>query len=239
MTIPVGESFEEFTAFFHNRQIRTVIGIKDIINTDFFERADQLAHGRVLILETNLLSPRGTHRRSHLYDGDDFRIRERVVEIQSVISFAQRADRTMRDALPAKRAVAFAEGLIIFEPDGRAVAGTDQRPDAHALNFFADLNAAHAFHTFGSITHQRKIPIPAAFFCRIFIIGKDDAKVIGNRLQRAVSALDAARAVRVVVRKHQFHIDPSGSSDTRTVRQDFHTVFADGVARGHELFHSF
>ena len=124
MTIPVGESFKEFTALFHNRQIRTVIGIKDIINTDFFERADQLAHGRVLILETNLLSPRGTHRRSHLYDGDDFRIRERVVEIQSVISFAQRADRTMRDALPAKRAVAFAEGLIIFEPDGRAVAGT-------------------------------------------------------------------------------------------------------------------
>ena len=113
--------------------IRAVIGVEYIVDTDFFERADQLAHGRVLILETNLLSPRGTHRRSNLYDGDDFRICERVVEIQSVIPFTQCTDRTMRDALTTERTVAFREWLIIFETDRRSVPGTDQRPDTRCV----------------------------------------------------------------------------------------------------------
>ena len=170
MAISVGESFKELTALLHDRQIRAVIGVEYIVDTDFFECADQLAHGRVLIFEADLLAPGRTDCRRDLYDRDDLRVCERVVEIQSVIPFTQCTDRTMRDALTTERTVAFREWLIIFETDRRSVPGTDQRPDTHALHFFTDLDAAHALHTFGSIAHQRQIAIPTAHFCRILIV---------------------------------------------------------------------
>ena len=239
VTVAVCQSFEEFASLFHDRKVCAVIGIENIVDADLFERTDQLAHSSVFIFQTDLFAPCCTDRRSDLYHRDDLRIRQRVIELAAIVAFAQCADRTMRDALTAERTVAFLERLIIFETDRRPIAGTDQRPNTHTLHFFTDLDAPHALHTLGGVAHQRQISIPTAHFRGIGVIRHDDADIVRDRLQRTVSALGTARAVRVMVGKDQLNVDLSGPSDTRTVSQDLHAFFTDCVAGSHQFIHSF
>ena len=76
----------------------------------------------------------------------------------------------MGNALSAKCTVYTVNIAVVSYADGSSVSGARQIPYAQPLYFFADLYAAHAFHTLGCVSYDRHFLVPPVDFGCVFVI---------------------------------------------------------------------
>ena len=105
MLIRVLDFVDKLAAFFHNGQVSREVCVKDIVHTGASKRCAEQINGCDIRLETEVLAPCSSDRRSDLEEDDLVRILDRVNDLERVIAFFQCADRAVRDTLTAKRAV--------------------------------------------------------------------------------------------------------------------------------------
>ena len=102
------------------------------------------------------------------------------------------------------------------------------------LNFVADLNATHTFYAASGISDERKIAVRLVALNSGFVFVSENIEVVGNLLKLARSAADAGCAVAVVLAENELDVDVSCFTNTRTVRENHHSVLGFGVAGGNK-----
>ena len=145
----------------------------------------------------------------------------------------------MGNALTAKCAFRFCDFAIVGYPYRSSVAGTVDIPNIEPLYFIANLHAAHALDTLGSLPNQRQFKIPAGLFVNIFIGLVDNTQIVGNLLQGTVAALDALYTFAVMIGKNQFHVNSAHFSDSRTVGENLYSFFYLCIACSYQFFHAY
>ena len=141
-----------------------------------------------------------------------------------------------RRSLNAEGTVCIGDPAVAFDIDGGPGTGTGHIPDAKALHFIADLDAAHAFDALFRVADEWKALIPRRMLHTLFEGQINDVQVVGKCLQGTVAAADAGCALEVVLGQDQLYILFSCHTDLWTVSQDLKAFLHLVVAGGHQLF---
>ena len=102
----------------------------------------------------------------------------------------------------------------------------------HSLNLIADIDAAEASDALGIGADQRKLVVPLIFGKIGLIRIIEDVEVVCDRLELAVAASDAGRALAVVLGKKELDIIAAGSQGAGRIGQNLHALAALGIAGG-------
>ena len=231
--VAVGEAFDEFAGFFHDREIGAEVGVKDIVEADLLEGADHFRCRENVAVDAEFFCPGNTHGRCHLHNGDGIGIGQCREHFFRVIAFMQRACWAMGDALAAEGAIRFADAAVVADVDCGAGTGAGNVPDVEALDLVADLDAAHAFDAFGGIADEWRRFVPVERFNALREWVGEDALFVGDALQLAVAVADAGWAVAVVLRKNELQIGAASLAYARTVGVNDH-AFHDFVGAGRQ-----
>ena len=163
------ESCQQLASLFHDGHVGGIYGVEDIIETDLLQRGYQFAGGLLNSVQSHLLAPGDTYSRSEL-DHDHFLgIRKRIQHGLCIVPLLQSADRTVGDALTAKRAVDDVHALSLAYTDSCTVRGAYHFPYIQVLDLVADLDAAHAFDAFGSGPPQGEVPQPVVLIRNVIV----------------------------------------------------------------------
>ena len=124
------------------------------------ESVRNFSNGRFFPGKTKSLSPCGADSRSDLSYCDCVFVRDSVPYFFCIVTLSQSTNRTVGDALSAKRTVCLLDLSSAGYIDGRARAGTLEIPDVQVLNLVTDLDTAHTLDTFCGIPYEREVFIP-------------------------------------------------------------------------------
>ena len=232
------QMLQKFAAFFHDGQIGGKVGIEHIVKANAAQGGDHPAHSGLAGLQAQLLGPSGPDGGRHLDDSDFIGVCQSVKNLLGVVPLPQSAHRALGDTLAAQRAVRLFDFPVQRNVYCGAGTGGRHVPDIQTLDLVADLDAAHTFDAFGGVPDQGEALVPAEGGDFLFKGDVQDIQVVGNGLQRAISAADAGGALSVVLRKQQLHIDAPGFADLGAVGQHFHSFFHRVVAGGDQLVHA-
>ena len=242
IVFPMTHPFQKFAALLHDGQICSEIRIKDIVKSQRLQRRHQTAGSRFLPIQSQFLRPGGAHRRSHLHDGHLVGIGKGSLhgeQLQRIVSLPQRSGGAVGQTLAADGAVGLGDLQVMGHAHSGPGACFYDIPDVQILYLITDLYAAHAFDTAAGVADQRKLYGPLPFWNVFFILGGIDAQVVGDPLQGAVSAPDAAGTGAVMLGQDQFHIGTPGFPHSGGIGQDLHPFLHYVVAGGHQTADAF
>ena len=111
-----------------------------------------------------------------------------------------------RDALAACDAVGLADRRAPAGAHGGVRGAVGQVPNPQALDALAHLDAAHAFNALVVFADDGKIEIPALARQVLLVRQIENAQVVGDGLQVAVTTAHTARTARVVLGQQQLHV---------------------------------
>ena len=225
--------FQELAALLHDREVGGEVRVEDVIEAHDVQRGGKTLDRRFLRLHAERLAPCGADRRRDLHDGDLVRILQGRQHAVGIVALLQGADRAMRDALAAQRALGFLQMIDLGNVHGRHRAGVDHVPHVGRLHMVADLNAAHALDALAVIAHKREAGVRLVLRNLLFKRQLGDIEIVRNRLELAVAAADAGRAVGVMLGEDQLHVRLAGFARLFAVGLDDHAL-GDRVVAGRE-----
>ena len=195
----MGKALHKLAALLHNGEVGGKIRVKHIVKADLLQRRHHAAGAALLGREAEGLRPRHPHRRRHLDDCGDVRVRQRVQNGVGIVPGCQGAGGAVGHALPTECAVCVLQGTASGNIHRGAGAGTHHIPDVHSLNFIAHLNAAHTLDALAGLPNHGNVHVQPAPL-RLHRIGLVvDVQVMGQILQLAVPAADAGGAGGIVL----------------------------------------
>ena len=229
------QAFEQLGALLHDGEVGREIGVEHILESHTAQRAGQTLDRRVLARKPQLLAPGRAHGGRHLDEHDLLGVGDGIEHGLGIVALAERPRGAMRDALAAGDAIGLGDGLAALGTNGRVRGTVGEVPDAEPLYLFADLDAAHAFDALVVIADDGESQVPALVRKMLSIRQVIDAQVVRERLEAAVAAAHAARALRVVLREQELHVGAACLTGLGAVGAHDHAVEHVVVARRHEL----
>ena len=218
----MGEAFDEFGGFFHNGKIGGKVGIEYIVKADLFEHTNHFWRGEGVGVNAEFFCPSNAYSRCDLKHGDDFRIGKGFHYKLGIVTFAKGAGWAVDDTLPTESAVSFADGAVIANVNGDAGTGAGNVPNAETLNFFTDLDAAHAFNALAIIADERRGHIPIFILNVFWEWVVEHVELTGKFLQGTVAVTHAKGAIAIVLRKNESQIGATGCTHTWAVGVNNH-----------------
>ena len=150
----------------------------------------------------------------------------------------------MGDALSAEYAVRVFEIAVIAHVHGGPGAGARHVPDVHALDFVADLDAAHALDALAGLPDNGDAQVHVGAL-RLDLIGLVvDVQVVGELLELTVAAPHTNGTVGIVLGENQPEVRFPGVTHSRGVGvnhhalQDFRVAGGDQALRALHLHHA-
>ena len=229
------DALEQLGALFHDGEVGREIGIEYVVEAHHAQDTRQALDRRVLVREAQALAPGGAHCGRHLHKTDLIGVAQGVEDALGVVTGAQGAGRTMGDALAAQGAVGLGQLLAAGDVHHGVARAAREVPHTRRLDLLANLDAAQALDALVVVANEREGGVGAE---ALEMLGKrqvGDAKVVGERLQRAVARTRAARALGVMLRQQELHVRLARDAGLLAVGVHDHAVEHVVVASGDEL----
>ena len=231
----LAQALEQLGALLHNGEVGRKIGVEHVLKAHAAQRAGKALNGSFLARNAELLAPGATHGRRDLHQHDLVGIGDGIEHGLGIVALAQRARRTMRDALAARDAIGLADRRTPAGAHSGMRGAVGQVPNAESLHALAHLDAAHALNALVVVANDGEIEVPALARQVLLVRQIEDAQVVGDGLQVAVTAAHAARAARIVLRQQQLHVGTTRLASLGAVGVDHHAVEYVVVAGGNQL----
>ena len=235
LALGVLEARQKLAALLHDGEVSGEVRVEDVVEAEHAQSSDETVDRRLFAREAEGLAPSSTHGGSNLHDDDLVRVGESVEDALGVITLAKGARRAVSDALAAEGTAGLIDGNAALHAHARVARAVGEVPHARGLDLLAHLDAAQTVDALVVVADERIVLVPG-LMGQVLLVGQGRyAEVVGNGLQRAVARTDAARALRVVTREQELHVDLPRETDLGAVCADDHAVEHRVVAGGDEL----
>ena len=235
LALRVLETRKKLAALLHDGEVGREVRVEDVVEAEHAQGCDETVDRRLLAREAEGLAPGRTHGGSNLDDDDLVGVGEGVENALGVVALAKGTCRAVGDALAAEGAAGLIDGNAALHAHARVARAVGEVPHARGLDLLAHLDAAQTVDALVVVADERIVLVPG-LMGQVLLVGQGRyAEVVGNGLQRAVARTDAARALRVVTREQELHVDLPRETDLGAVCADDHAVEHRVVAGGDEL----
>ena len=220
----LGNAMQQLGALLHDGEVGREIGVEHVARAHRVQKGTKALDRCFLTGKAQFLAPGGAHGGSDLEHDDLVRICHGVKDALGIVALAKSTYRAVGNALSARSAVDFGDGLAAAHVHRSMGSAVGEVPNPKALNLFAHLDAAQTADALLVIANERESAVPGVVLNMLLIRKTIDAKVVGHGLKRAVAGAHAARARGIVLREQELDIGHARGTDLRRVRVDDHAI---------------